>query len=157
MSGGDAVQAILNLYADYALCLDERNFSAWPDFFAEECRYEVHTRENWDLGLPSAMVYCDSHGMVEDRVSVLENTLTFRYLHIRHMISNIRVHDSEAGAHNVTANYLVLHSTEEGETRIFSTGKYDAEIVMNSGGPKFRKLIVIADTSAIDNLLAVPL
>jgi 3-phenylpropionate/cinnamic acid dioxygenase small subunit len=157
MSSGDALQAILNLYADYALCLDERNFFAWPDFFAEECRYEVHTKENWDLGLPSAMVYCDSHGMVQDRVSVLENTLTYRYLHIRHMISNIRVHDSEGGAHKVTANYLVLHSTEEGETCIFSTGKYDAEIVMDGAGLKFRKLIVIADTSAIDNLLAVPL
>ena len=157
MSGPEPVQAILNLYADYALCLDERNFSAWPDFFAKGCRYEVHTRENWDLGMPSAMIYCDSHGMVEDRVSVLENTLTYRFLHIRHMISNIRVHDSDGGAHTVTANYLVLHSTEEGETRIFSTGKYDAEIVIDGNAAKFRKLIVIADTSAIDNLLAVPL
>ena len=65
---GNSLQAILDLYADYALCLDERNFSSWPDFFAGDCRYEVHSRENWDLGLPSAMVYCDSHGMVQDRV-----------------------------------------------------------------------------------------
>ena len=153
---GNSLQAILDLYADYALCLDERNFSSWPDFFAGDCRYEVHSRENWDLGLPSAMVYCDSHGMVQDRVSVLENTLTFQYLHMRHLITNIRVSDSEGGAHKVTANYLVLYSTEEGETRIFSTGKYDAEVVVD-GTAKFRKLIVIADTSAIDNLLAVPL
>lgn len=156
-SDENPLQAILDLYADYALCLDDRNFAKWPDFFAEECRYEVHSRENWDLGLPSAIVYCDSHGMVEDRVTVLENTLTFQYLHIRHLITNIRLRGSVNGAQEVTANYLVLHSTEAGETRIYSTGKYDSEIIVEDGAAKFRKMIVVADTSAIDNLLAVPL
>ena len=151
------LQAILDLYADYALCLDDRNFAEWPDFFADDCRYEVHSRENWDLGLPGAIVYCDSHGMVEDRVTVLENTLTFQYLHIRHLITNIRLHGRANGAHEVTANYLVLHSTEDGETRIYSTGKYTSEIIVEDGAAKFRKMIVVADTSAIDNLLAVPL
>lgn len=153
----NALQAILDLYADYADCLDERHFSVWPNFFAEQCRYEVHTRENWELGLPSAPVYCDSHGAVEDRVTVLENTLTFQYLHIRHLVSNIRIKNEADGTYTVHANYLILHSTEEGETRIYSTGKYESEIIFEDDQPKFRKMIVIADTSAIDNLLAVPL
>ena len=157
MADDGEFRAILELYADYALCLDERRFQEWPEFFTDPCGYEVHSRENWDLGMPAALIYCDSHGMVQDRAAVLEDTLTYPYLHIRHLISNIRIHDSADGVHRTSAAYLVLHSTEEGETRIFSTGKYEDEIVIAASGAKFRKKTVIADTSAIDNLLAVPL
>ena len=153
----EARLAIYDLYADYALCLEERRFDDWPDFFTEDCFYEVQSRENWELGLPGALVYCDSRGMVQDRVTVLKDTLTYPFLHIRHMIANVRVHGAENGALAASASYLVLHSTEEGETRIYSTGKYEDEIAVGADGPRFRKKVVIADTFAIDNLLAVPL
>ena len=103
------------------------------------------------------MIFCDSRGAVEDRVTVLRDTLTYPYLHIRHLIANIRVHGERAGALDCSASYLVLHSTEEGETRIYSTGKYEDEIVFEADAPRFRRKIVVADTFAIDNLLAVPL
>lgn len=157
MADDGTVFAILDLYSDYALCLDERRFEDWPGFFAESCRYEVQSRENRDLGLPGAMIFCDSRGAVEDRVTVLRDTLTYPYLHIRHLIANVRVHGEREGVFETSASYLVLHSTEEGETRIYSTGKYEDEIVFEPDGPRFRKKIVIADTFAIDNLLAVPL
>jgi anthranilate 1,2-dioxygenase small subunit len=73
------------------------------------------------------------------------------------MIANIRVHGGRDGGFECSASYLVLHSTEEGETRIYSTGKYEDEIVFEADRPRFRKKIVVADTFAIDNLLAVPL
>ena len=150
-------QAILDLYSDYALCLDERRFDDWPEFFTDPCRYEVQSRENWDLGLPGALILCESKGGIEDRIRVLVDTLTYRYLHCRHLISNIRVHEMTDASATVSASYLVLHSTEEGETRIFSTGKYQDEIDLDGTRPLFRRKIVIADTSAIDNMLAVPL
>ena len=151
------VFAILDLYSDYALCLDERRFEDWPGFFSESCHYEVQSRENRDLGLPGALIFCDSRGAVEDRVTVLRDTLTYPFLHIRHLIANIRVHGAGDGTFETSASYLVLHSTEEGETRIYSTGKYEDEIVFEADRPRFRKKIVVADTFAIDNLLAVPL
>ena len=150
-------EAIIGLFADYALALDERRFDDWTELFCEDCHYEVQSKENWELGLPAALIYCDSRGMVQDRIAVLKDTLTYPYLHVRHLITNIRIHGQPGGAYRVSASYLVLHSTEEGETKIFSTGKYQDEIVFTKDGPKFRKKIVIADTSAIDNLLAVPL
>lgn len=151
------IQAILDLYADYALCLDERRFLDWPNFFAETCHYEVQSRENRDLDLPGALILCESRGMIQDRVTVLKDTVTYPFLHIRHLITNIRIHGTKDGAHDVTASYLVLHTTEEGETRLFSTGKYEDQVVVEADGPKFRRKIVVADTFAIDNLLAVPL
>ena len=157
MADDSTVFAILDLYSDYALCLDERRFEDWPGFFSESCHYEVQSRENRDLGLPGALIFCDSRGAVEDRVTVLRDTLTYPFLHIRHLIANIRVHGGRDGAFECSASYLVLHSTEEGETRIYSTGKYEDEIVFEADRPRFRKKIVVADTFAIDNLLAVPL
>ena len=157
MADDKTVFAILDLYSDYALCLDERRFEDWPGFFSESCHYEVQSRENRDLGLPGALIFCDSRGAVEDRVTVLRDTLTYPFLHIRHLIANIRVHAARDGAFETSASYLVLHSTEEGETRIYSTGKYEDEIVFEADRPRFRKKIVVADTFAIDNLLAVPL
>ncbi len=157
MADDSTVFAILDLYSDYALCLDERRFEDWPGFFSESCHYEVQSRENRDLGLPGALIFCDSRGAVEDRVTVLRDTLTYPFLHIRHLIANIRVHGGRDGGFECSASYLVLHSTEEGETRIYSTGKYEDEIVFEADRPRFRKKIVVADTFAIDNLLAVPL
>jgi len=149
--------AILDLYSDYAACLDDRRFEEWPGFFCEICHYEVQSRENRDLGLPGALIFCDSRGAVEDRVAVLRDTLTYPFLHIRHLIANVRIRAAADGAFAAVASYLVLHSTEEGETRIYSTGRYEDEIVFEADGPRFRKKIVVADTFAIDNLLAVPL
>ena len=152
-----AFESIMTLFADYASALDERRFNDWTELFCEQCHYEVQSKENWDMGLPAALIYCDSRGMIQDRVTVLKDTLTYPYLHSRHLITNIRIQGEAGGAYRVSANYLVLHTTEEGETRIYSTGKYQDEIVFTEAGPKFLKKIVIADTSAIDNLLAVPL
>lgn len=151
------IQAVLDLYADYALCLDERRFTAWPEFFVDDCWYEIRSRENHDLNLPAALILCESKGALEDRIKVLVDTLTFRFLHIRHLITNIRAHGESDGVLKTTASYLVLHSSEEGETRIFSTGKYEDEIVRHGTDLKFSRKTVIADTFAIDNLLAVPL
>ncbi len=151
------IHSVLDLYADYALCLDERRFEAWPEFFVEECLYEVRSRENHDLGLPAALILCESRGALEDRIQVLVDTLTFRYLHMRHLITNIRVHEETADGLKTSASYLVLQTTEEGVTSIFNTGKYEDEISRSDGILKFKRKRVIADTFAIDNLLAVPL
>ena len=148
---------LLALYADYALALEERRFEDWPGYFTETCLYEVQSRENRDLDLPGALIMCDTRAMIEDRITVLRDTLTYPYLHIRHLVANLRVLEAAEDFWRTSASYLVLHSTEEGQTRIFSTGKYEDEIVRENGALRFRKKIVVADTFAIDNLLAVPL
>lgn len=148
---------MLALYADYAVALEERRFEDWPGYFTENCLYEVQSRENRDLELPGALILCDTRAMIEDRITVLRDTLTYPFLHIRHLVANLRVLEAAPEFWRTSASYLVLHSTEEGETRIYSTGKYEDEIVREDDGLKFRKKIVIADTFAIDNLLAVPL
>ena len=40
------------LYAEYAGCLNEERFEAWPGFFTDDCVYRIVSRENFERGLP---------------------------------------------------------------------------------------------------------
>src|SRR6185436_14253503 len=44
--------------ADYVHCLDTDQLEAWPDFFTEDARYRVCTRENFDRRLPLSVMSC---------------------------------------------------------------------------------------------------
>jgi 3-phenylpropionate/cinnamic acid dioxygenase small subunit len=49
------------LYDAYVTCLDDNDLESWPDFFTEDCFYQVIPRENWDNGLPLATLRCESN------------------------------------------------------------------------------------------------
>lgn len=49
-----------SLNAAYGLCLDDGRLEEWPEFFVDDCLYQVIARENVDNGLPAAVMYCDS-------------------------------------------------------------------------------------------------
>ncbi len=44
------------LNAAYAAALDEQHFDAWPEFFLPDASYKVQARENFDRGLPLALI-----------------------------------------------------------------------------------------------------
>jgi anthranilate 1,2-dioxygenase small subunit len=92
-----AFESTMALFSDYASALDERRFDDWTELFCEQCHYQVQSKENWDLGLPAALIYCDSRAMIQDRVTVLKDTLTYPYVHSRHLITNIRIHGEAGG------------------------------------------------------------
>ena len=55
------VSQFLHGYADH---LDHERFADWVALFdADDCRYEVLSRENRDLGLNLPIMGCFSHGM----------------------------------------------------------------------------------------------
>ena len=54
---------------DYVHCIDDDDLEAWPSLFASPCLYKIVPRENADLNLPIAIMYCDSQGMLQDRVT----------------------------------------------------------------------------------------
>ena len=63
--------AICDLLAEYGALIDMGKFDEWLGLFAEECRYQIVPRENFDRGLPAALVFCDSRAMLEDRIRAL--------------------------------------------------------------------------------------
>ena len=82
------------LYNDYASSLDDGPLSDWPDFFTEKCLYLIQPRDNYDAGLPMAVVRCESRGMLQDRVNAVQETIMFEPRYLRHHITNIEADDA---------------------------------------------------------------
>jgi len=142
---------------DYADCLNEKRYEDFPSFFKEEdCHYEVQSKENEDLGLTTPIMGCYSHGMIRDRVAqLIDNTLTYRRLNLRHFISNIRIeHDGDKI--NLSANFQVMQSDLEGVSELYLVGRYEDVLILVHGDLKFTSKRAILDSFSIPNMLAVP-
>ena len=63
----------------------------------------------------------------------------------------------EAGALEVTANFLVVRTLQDGAMILFAAGRYVDRIVHSSDGWKFARKIAVLDSRQIDTLLAIPI
>jgi anthranilate 1,2-dioxygenase small subunit len=142
----------------YTDCLDSGRYAEWPTcFHALDCRYEIRSRENEDLGLPAAIMYCDTHGMMVDRVTMLDKALTYRRMILRHFVSNVLVRQHSEKSLSAIANYQLMQTDNDGVTNLFGVGQYQMELIAVGDDWFASKLIVVADTFGIDNMLAVPI
>jgi anthranilate 1,2-dioxygenase small subunit len=145
---------LLDLFAEYGALLDVAKYDEWLDLFAEECRYQIVPRENFDRGLPAALVFCDSRAMLEDRIRALREANKYNIHTDRHVIGLPRILDGDLLAE---APFVVYQTDQEGETRLFATGLYRARLEAVGPGLKIRDNLVLLDTFAIPSLLATPL
>src|ERR1700747_2292521 len=117
---------VCDLLAEYGALIDMARFDEWLDLFAEKCRYQIVPRENFDRGLPAALVFCDSRAMLEDRIRALREANKYN-IHIdRHVIGLPRILD---GGVTAEAPFAVYQTDQEGETRLFATGLYRDRLV----------------------------
>ena len=149
--------AIHDLLAEYGALLDAEKYDEWLDLFAPECRYNVVPRENYDRGLPAALIYCDSRAMLEDRIRALREANKFNIHRDRHLIGLPRIIASHADGLEVEAPFAVYQTDQEGETRLFATGLYRDRLASGQGRPRIRDKLILLDTFAVPSLLATPL
>ena len=141
----------------YVQCIDDNELEAWPDFFVDDCVYKIIPRENADQGLPVAVIYCDSKGMLHDRIVALRQANIYAPHFYRHLVSNTRILGEENGEIRAQTNYLVLQTLLGGETRIYNAGKYLDRIVRVDGQLKFKEKLCIFDTYRIQTLMVTPI
>ena len=152
---GEKIEAFLYDYID---SIDSDRLEEWPEFFTDKCIYKIIPRENVERNLPISLVYCDNKGMLIDRVVSLRKANIYNLHYDRHIVSNVRVLPDKNGTCRVRACYVVYQTDLEGESMMFSTGRYDALIVAaEKAKPKFKEMIVTVDTYAIPNLISTPL
>ena len=149
--------ALYDLFAGYGALIDAADFDAWLALFAATCTYHIIPRENYQRGLPAGLVYCDSRGMLEDRIRALREANKYNIHTDRHLIGLPRLIGEGGDAKLVEAPVAVYQTDQEGETRLFATGLYRDRIVAAAGGLKFRDKLVLLDTFAVPSLLATPL
>ena len=143
--------------AAYAHVLDEGDLEAWPAFFTDDAVYRITARENAEAGLPIGLIYCDGMGMLRDRVKAILKTMTHAPRYLRHYCGNARILDVAAdGAIHARANYLVVETLIEDETRIFQAGRYEDVFVRRDDRLLLRRRECVYDSLVIPNALIYP-
>jgi salicylate 5-hydroxylase small subunit len=144
------------LNADYAAALDEKRFDAWPEFFLEDGQYKVQARENFDRGLPLALIALESRGMMKDRVYGITQTIYHGPYYMRHVVSPARVLSDTGGVIQAQANYAVFRTRPGDASEVYNVGRYIDEIVRTEAGLRFRSRLCVYDSEMVLNSLIYP-
>jgi salicylate 5-hydroxylase small subunit len=148
------------LNADYAAVLDEKRFDEWPEFFVEDGHYKVQARENFDRGLPLALMALESRGMMKDRVYGVTQTIYHGPYYMRHIVSPARILSQEVSQEGdlikAEANYAVFRTKPGGVSEVYNVGRYIDELIQKNGSLKFRSRLCVYDSEMILNSLIYP-
>jgi salicylate 5-hydroxylase small subunit len=149
------------LNAEYAAALDEKRFDDWPAFFLEDSRYTVQARENFERGLPLALIALESQGMMKDRVYGITQTIYHRPYYTRHVVSPARVLSQDGDRQDARivaqANYAVFRTRPGDASEVYNVGRYVDEIVRTPTGLKFASRLCVYDSEMILNSLIYPI
>jgi 3-phenylpropionate/cinnamic acid dioxygenase small subunit len=147
---------LADLYCDYGDALDDGELERWPDFFTEDCIYKIVPRENFERGLPIALIYCESRNMLADRVVALRETALYVPRIMRHLTSNIRVRAVEPNGLRLTANFALLQTMPDQPSELFLCGMYHDRVVENGGQLRFAERICVYDSTIVPTSLIYP-
>lgn len=145
------------LNAAYAAALDERRFDAWPAFFLPDGRYKVQARENFDRGLPLALIALESQGMMNDRVYGITQTIFHGPYYTRHVVSPAQVLGQEAGRIRAQAHYAVFRTRPGEASEVYNVGRYIDEIERTPAGLKLASRLCVYDSEMVLNSLVYPI
>ncbi len=148
---------VADLYASYSACLDAGRFDDWPEFFTEDCRYRVVSRENHDRNLPLGTMDLQSRGALLDRVYAVQSTLFHAPYYQRHIIGPARILSREGETILAEANYLVIRTKRDQPSEVFNAGRYLDRIVAVQQGLRFADKLCIFDSELIPNSIIYPL
>lgn len=147
---------LADLYCAYTDALDEGELERWPDFFTEECRYQVMPRDNFDRGLPIALIFCESRGMLADRVTAIRETALYVPRLMRHFVSNIRLRAIEPDGMRLTANFALCQTMADQPSTLFLCGAYRDRVVEDAGVLRFAERICVYDSTIVPTSLVYP-
>ena len=145
------------LNAAYAAALDERRFDDWPQFFLEDGQYVVQGRENFDRGLPLALIALESQGMMKDRVYGITQTIYHGPYYTRHVIGPAQVLSEEGDLVRAQSHYAVFRTRPGDSSEVYNVGRYLDELVRTPAGLKFRSRRCIYDSEMVLNSLIYPI
>ena len=149
--------ALGDLNAAYADCIDDDRLEEWPDFFVENCRYLITSRESHAAGLRHGIIYAASHGMLLDRVMALRRANIFEAQRYRHIVGPVRIDRVEGGVAETRCNFLAVRIMHDGDSQLFATGRYLDRIDVSAAPFRFIERTIVLDSQKIDTLLVIPL
>jgi len=150
-------QELRNLYDDIADALDDDRVEVLPDYFTEDCLYKVTSRENFDQGLPGALMYCDGAAMLRDRILAIRETQVYEPRSWRHFISGLCVLNADDDTIRARANFLVTEAMSDEDPRVFVVGRYVDTLVRRGGRLLFKERIAVCDNHYVRRSIIMPI
>lgn len=141
----------------YVHALDNDRLEEWPEFFTDDCLYEIIPRENADAGLPIGIIYCDSKRMLRDRVLSLRHANIYEAHSYRHMTSGLMIKAIDADTAETESSYVVIQTLQDGASTVYQAGRYIDRVVRTAAGWRYAKRRVVYDTLRVATLLATPI
>lgn len=148
--------ALLQLYADYAATLDHGELARWPDYFTEDAVYRLQSRENFDRGLPLAIMAYESRNMLRDRVVGVVDTIYHDPYSQCHVTGLPRLTKSEPGALEAEVPLLVVRTKRDAMPEMLLVGRSIDRIVRTPEGWRFASRVVVYDNDLIPNSIIDP-
>ena len=153
-------QRIVRLYEDYVDNLDRQDLDGWAEYFVDDCKYRVISRENHDQGLAHATMYCDGLAMVRDRAKATQVVTMYEPRNLRHFLHRVRVEEVTGGAADrvikSSASFLVIESVSDMEPYVHTVGRYLDTLVETPQGLRFKERWCVYDNYRIFNSLIFP-
>jgi anthranilate 1,2-dioxygenase small subunit len=157
VTANELTQMASDLMADYADRIDGERFEEWLELFTEDARYDVIPRENVDQGLRVSLILCSNKAQLRDRITALREANEYNLHYDRHLVSSVRAKLAADGTVEIWANYAVYQTNLEGQSRLFSVGRYHDRARLENGKLLLCDKRVIVDTFSVPTLLATPL
>jgi anthranilate 1,2-dioxygenase small subunit len=153
----DAFHLIVRAQSDYIRCIDDDRLEEWPDHFHGPCLYKVTSAANYREGLEAGIIFANSRGMLQDRVSALREANIYERQSYRHILGPPAILSQNGAEVRTETPFLVARILQDGDTDLFATGRYLDLYRIADDQAKLEERTVVCDSSRIDTLLALPL
>lgn len=148
-----------DLYATYTHLLEHDRLEDWLDLFTTDADYRLTARENFERGFELATIRCESRAMLADRVRAIRETQFFLPRVMRRFVSGIYVEggDAERGW-EVSANFLVVESTEDAPSTVHLVGAYHDWVVSDEDAAtlRFARKLCVYDSPLVPTSVIYP-
>jgi salicylate 5-hydroxylase small subunit len=148
---------LADLYGAYDEALGEGRYEAWPEFFTETCVYKIIPRENYDAGLPLALIFAESRAMLADRVAALRNTMLYAPRLMRNLTAGIVLRRIDADGMRLSASFAVFQTMLNEPTAMFLAGRLYDRVVDDAGALRFAERICVTDATLVPTSLIFPI
>ncbi len=160
--------AALDLLVRYVRVVDDpRRIEEWPGLFADQAEYIVITRENYERGLPIAVIRDDTKDRILDRVTIIREfwgaggraeDRHYNDVVPRHVVGPVWVEPAGAGEVRVGANFAIYQTVQVDSTpRLFAVGEYRDAVEVAGPIARFKSKTVILDTPVLQDVFIYPL
>jgi salicylate 5-hydroxylase small subunit len=147
---------LADLYAAYDDALGEGDYERWPDFFTEACVYKIIPRENYDAGLPLALMQAESRGMLADRVAAIRKTTLYAPRLVRRLVSSIVLRAIDSDGMRLSANFALFQTMLNEPSQVFLCGRFYDRVVDDAGVLRFAERLCVTDSTLVPTSLIFP-